>query len=113
MCKTEPSMGRSYIDLSRHNLSFRTKDQIKKDKELEKLFYEKLRISEKSLVSEKNFNSLRRIIDICKRIEKYNNSIAHLVESNREEDKYEIEEKRKNLINLYNIFNNMIKDLRL
>ena len=113
MCKTEPSMGRSYIDLSRHNLSFRTKDQVEKDKELEMIFYEKLRLSEKSLVSEDNFNALINIIDICKKIEKYNNSIAHLVETDKNNNEYVIEEKRKKLLNLYHIFNNMIKDLRL
>lgn len=112
MCKIVKSSRRAYISLDRHNQMFRNNDQIKKDKELEKEFYTNIRQKESLLISEDNFNRLIEMIECSKLIERFNNSIASLME-NQKDNADDIEIRKVGLAKLYKEFNSIIKDLTL
>lgn len=112
MCKIVKSSRRAFISLDRHNQMFRSEDQIKKDKELEKEFYTNLRQKERLLISEDKFNSLIEMIECAKLIERINNSIASSM-ANQEDNADDIAIKKTGLIKLYKEFNSIIKDLTL
>ena len=112
MCKIVKSSRRAYISLDRHNLIFRNNHQINKDKDLEREFYTNLRQKEKLLISEDKFNSLIDLMERFRSIEKFNNSIASLME-NQKDNADDIEIRKTGLIKLYAEVNSIIQNRTL
>ena len=108
MCKVIKNARVSYISLDRDNMMFRSSDQVKKDTDLENHFFDSLAKENTSLISRDKFNAMKTIKSCMKEIEKYNNYIANLIESD-EDYKNEIKECIANLNNVEIIMNNAMK----